>query len=153
MESNNNNHGKFFRNLGIIIGIPVLIVIIVWMFLLNPNNKKKDMVYSDYVRLFQNEQVEKLDFNLTNGVANILLKTEFRTDVNKDNKIDENDVITYAVPNVSLFVQDIQPYLEKVSTYNYTQPAVIPWGSFLPSILIAGLFVAMWIWMRRSLSG
>lgn len=153
MESNNNNYGKFFRNLGLIIGLPILVVIIVWLFLFSPQGKQPDMVYSDYVRLFQNEQVERLDFNLTNGVANILLKPEFRTDVNKDEKIDEKDIITYAVPNVSLFLQDIEPYLTKVPKYDHKRSTVIPWGNILPSLLMAGLFVAMWIWMRRSFSG
>ncbi len=151
MESN-NNHGKLLRNLGLFIGIPVLVLVIVWMFL-SGSQVKNDLVYSDYVQLFSEEKVEEFEFNLTNGVIAIRLKSDFRTDVDGNGQINEHDVLSYTVPNISLFLNDIEPYVAgKVTKYNYIQPTSIPWASFLPSLLIAGLFVAMWVSMRRSLN-
>ncbi len=152
MESNNNNYGKLLRNLGLFIGIPILILVIVWMFL-SGSQAKNDMVYSDYVQLFSEEKVEEFEFNLTNGVIAIRLKPEFRTDVDGNGQINDQDFLSYTVPNISLFLTDIEPHVAgKVTKYNYIQPTSIPWASFLPSLLIAGLFIAMWISMRRSLN-
>ncbi len=152
MESNNNNYGKLLRNLGLFIGLPILVLVIVWMFL-SGSQVGNDMVYSDYVQLFSEEKVEEFEFNLTSGVIAIRLKPEYRTDVDGNGQINDQDILSYTVPNISLFVNDIEPYVAgKVAKYNYLQPTAIPWASFLPSLLIAGLFVAMWISMRRSLN-
>ena len=155
MESNNNNYGKLLRNLGLFIGIPVLVLIIVWMFL-SGSKIQEERPYSEYIDMFANGEVEFFDFNMSNGVVEILLREEFRTDVDKNGTIDENDVIYYTVPNVSVFWNDIEPYRigpdKTVDDYNCINPQSIPWASFLPSLLIAGLFVAMWISMRRSLN-
>lgn len=152
MESNNNNFGKLLRNLGLFIGIPILLLVIVWMFL-SGSQVKNDMVYSDYVSLFREEKVEEFEFNLTSGIIAIRLKPEFRTDVDGNGQVNDQDILSYTVPNISLFVNDIEPYVAgKVAKYNYIQPTTIPWASFLPSLLIAGLFIAMWISMRRSLN-
>ena len=49
MESRNNNFGKTLRNLGLIIGIPLVIAVILWMFM-SGGKSGKDKVYSDYLR-------------------------------------------------------------------------------------------------------
>ncbi|MBR5540030.1 MAG: ATP-dependent zinc metalloprotease FtsH [Clostridia bacterium] len=143
------------RNLGLFIGIPVLVLIIVWMFL-SGSKIQEERPYSEYIDMFANGEVEFFDFNMSNGVVEILLREEFRTDVDKNGTIDENDVIYYTVPNVSVFWNDIEPYRigpdKTVDDYNCINPQSIPWARFLPSLLIAGLFVAMWISMRRSLN-
>ena len=150
METNNSS-GKLWRNLGLFIGIPILVLVIVWMFL-SGSPLKNEYVYSDYVQFFSQEKVEKFEFNLTNGVIAIELKPEFRTDVDKNGVVDDKDVLYYTVPNISLFLNDIEPHVAgKIDKYNYVQPTAIPWASFLPSLLIAGIFVAMWVSMRRSL--
>ncbi|MBQ9964580.1 MAG: ATP-dependent zinc metalloprotease FtsH, partial [Clostridia bacterium] len=86
----------------------------------------------------------------------LLLRPEHRTDVDKNGVVDEKDILSYTVPNVSVFWNDIEPYrvgdTKTVDTYDYQNPQSIPWLSFLPSLLIAGLFIAMWISMRRSLN-
>ncbi len=155
MESNNNNYGKLLRNLGLFLGIPILILVIAWMFL-SGSKAQEERPYSEYIDMFANGEVEYFDFNMSNGVVKILLRQEFRTDVDKNGAIDEKDVIVYAVPNAAVFWNDIEPYRigsdKTVDDYNLVNPQSIPWASFLPSLLIAGLFVAMWISMRRSLN-
>ncbi len=149
MESHNNDFGKTLRNLGLIIGVPVLIAIILWMFM-SGTRKKEEKIYTDYVNYFKQGQVEKYDINL-GGRVEILLKKAYREDVNRDNKIDDKDIITYVVPNVGLFLEDIDPYVEDVP-HDMTQASQMSsWlVSMLPSLLMIGLFVVMWIMLRRS---
>ena len=33
MESNNNDFGKSLRNLGLFIGLPLLVVVVIWLFM------------------------------------------------------------------------------------------------------------------------
>ena len=96
MESNNNNL-KNARNLGLLIGIPLII-------LLSGRSANQDKQYSDYIAYFQNNQVQEFKLNLGSGDLEFLLREQYRTeDTNKDGKIDSKDTIKYTVPNVSLF--------------------------------------------------
>ncbi len=155
MESNNNHYGKLARNLGLFIGVPILVLIIVWMFL-SGTKVEEERPYSEYIDLFATGKVESFDFNMSTGVVNILLRPEHRTDLDKNGTVDDKDVLSYTVPNVSVFWNDIEPYragaTKTVDRYDFKNPQSIPWFSFLPSLLIAGLFIAMWISMRRSLN-
>ncbi|MBR2405523.1 MAG: ATP-dependent zinc metalloprotease FtsH [Clostridia bacterium] len=152
MESHNNDWGKTLRNIGLIIGIPVLIAVIFWMFMAGGQSKTEEKIYSDYINYFKNEQVESYDLNL-GGRVNILLKPEHRTDVNGDGKVNEKDIIVYAVPNVALFLEDIDPYIENVP-HNMTRASqVTSWVStMIPSLLTIIIFVALFIYMRRSMN-
>ncbi len=155
MESQNNNFGKTARNLGLIIGIPLLVILIFWMFFAN-SGQKKELVYSDYVNYFKAGQVERYDLNIGSGQLKILLKEPYREDINKDGKKDERDIIAYSVPNVGLFLEDIEPYEDTVEKSDLTQvSAISSWfANIAPSLLITVLlFVGMWMMMRRSLNG
>ena len=57
MESNNNDFGKSLRNLGLFIGLPLLVVVVIWLFM-SGDTKKSDKVYSDYLAYFYNDQVK-----------------------------------------------------------------------------------------------
>ncbi len=151
MESHNNDLGKTLRRLGVVIGIPLLIAVIFWMFMSGNKAASKDRIYSDYVNYFKQEQVETYTVHL-GGRVDILLKEEFRKDENGDSKIDEKDIIYYAVPNVGLFLEDIDPYTENVPNDMKKASNVSSWlVSMIPSFLIIGMFVVMWIMMRRSI--
>lgn len=161
MESKNNNF-KNARNLGLLIGIPLLILIVMWLMLMN-RGVDKDVLYSDYVAYFQNNQVEEFTLNLGSGDLEFLLREDYRKeDTNGDGKVDDKDVIRYTVPNVSLFWDQISPSLEKANAsedkadhvkYNIEPESEVPWIiNLLPTLLIVGLVIAMWVMMRRSLS-
>ncbi len=151
MESRNNNWGKTLRNLGVFIGIPVLIAVILWMFLAGGQAQQEKKIYTDYVNYFKNGQVESYELNL-GGRVNILLKEEFREDLNGDKKVDDKDIIVYAVPNVGLFIEDIDPYVENVP-HDMTRASQMSslLGSLLPSLVTLILFVAFFIYIRRSM--
>ena len=153
METHNNNWGKTLRNIGLIFGIPVLIVVIFWMFTAGSQVKGEQKIYSDYVDYFKNGQVEEYEINL-GGRVDILLKKDFRKDVNGDKKIDDKDVIVYTVPSVTLFLEDIDPYVEDVP-HDITEASQVgSWlFSLLPSLVTIVLFVAFFIYIRRSMGG
>lgn len=162
MESNNNDFGKMIRNIGLFLGIPLLIFIALWLVLdaRTPADEKK---YSDYLAYFRNEQVQEYDLNIGNGNLKIVLKPEFITeDTNRDGKLDEKDILKYQVPDVSLFVQDLRDIFERktdadaayVPPANDYEPASqLPWIlNLLPSLLIVVVFIVMIVMVRRSMS-
>ncbi len=153
MESRNNNFGKTLRTIGLFVGIPLVIAVIFWMFTSGPQSDK-DKVYSDYLDYFRKGQVEYYDLDLGNGEVAILLKDAYREDVNGDGKKTEKDVLTYSVPNVSLFLEDVKEFDDAVRHDLIPASQVSSWiVSMIPSLLMIGLFVVMWIMMRRSLGG
>ncbi|MBE6792868.1 MAG: ATP-dependent zinc metalloprotease FtsH [Ruminococcaceae bacterium] len=114
-----------------------------------------DRPYSDYYLLFKEEKVESCYLDLGTGKVQILLKEQFREDVNKDGKLDEKDVIVYTVPDVNLFLTDIDPYRVSSGIKFDVEPAsnfmsVIL--SLLPALLMVGLLIFGWTMMRRSIN-
>ena len=77
MESNNNDFGKSLRNLGLFIGLPLLVVVVIWLFM-SGDTKKSDKVYSDYLAYFYNDQVKSFDLDLGTSNLTITLKEELR---------------------------------------------------------------------------
>ncbi len=148
----NHSPRKLIRNIGVFIGIPLVVLILLWMFL-SGTKQTEVPAYSYYVSLFEEQKVERMDLDIRTGSVSILLKAEYREDVNKDKKIDDKDIITYTVPDVGLFLQHIEPYRAHVEEYNPIRTTEIPWFNMLPSVLMVGFFVFMWIMMRRSFNG
>ena len=154
MESNNNDFGKSLRNLGLFIGLPLLVIVIAWLFM-SGGSPKSDKVYSDYVAYFTNDQVSEFDLDLGSGNLTITLKEEIREDRNKDNKLDEkDDIVKYSVPDIGLFWESIKESVEANGLrYDFQPPSQMPWFvNLIPSLLIIVFFVAMFVMMRRSLS-
>ena len=174
MESNNNDYGKIIRNLGLFIGVPLLVFIVFWLFM-SGDTGRSDMAYSDYLAYFQKGQVEEFNLDLGNGNLTMKLRESAREDRNKDGKLDEkDDILKYSVPDVSLFVNDIRPYIVpediwnqqtgttgneanpdivKVDKYNFDRPTQMPWiVNLIPTLLIVVFFVIMFVMMRRSIS-
>ena len=161
MESNNNDYGKIIRNVGLLLGIPLLVIVAMWLFLDSRANTEK-LIYSDVVNYFVDNKVQKYTLDLGNGALELTLREPYRTDVNKDGKTDDKDIIKYTVPDVNLFLEDVR---DIVNTNNrdkdpnnnievdYRPVSELPWiVNLLPSLLIIVFFVVMWVMMRRSLS-
>ena len=107
MESNNNDYGKIIRNVGLLLGIPFLVIVALYLFMNSRATVDKTM-YSDIVGYFEDDKVEKYTLDLGNGALAITLREKYRTDLNKDGKIDEKDIVKYTVPDVGLFLQDVR---------------------------------------------
>lgn len=174
MESNNNDFGKILRNIGLFIGLPLALFFILWLFLYR-GGSVSTAKYSDYVAYFERGQVKAYALDLGSGNLEILLKKEFREDVNKDGKIDEKDLLKYTVPSVGVFLDTINPLVEESRAkavaenpqltneqlkeledyvdYDWKPVSQMPWiVNLIPSLLIVVIFIAMWVMMRRSLS-
>jgi cell division protease FtsH len=161
LESNNNDYGKIIRNVGLLLGIPFLVIVALYLFMNSRATVDKTM-YSDIVGYFEDDKVEKYTLDLGNGALAITLREKYRTDLNKDGKIDEKDIVKYTVPDVGLFLQDVREIVNAANrdddpkndvASNYHPVSEMPWIiNLLPSLLIIVFFIVMWVMMRRSLS-
>lgn len=162
MESNNRDTGKMIKNILLIVGIPVLIILASWI-MLNASVQKDETPYSKYISYFEKNQVQEFTLDLNDGKLEMLLRPEYRTDVNKDGKIDEKDTVKYTVPEINLFLDNVLEIIKQANQdddpsndiqYDYKPQQQIPWFvSILPTILIGVFVVVMFVMMRRSLSG
>ena len=153
LEQKKKGSPKTFWKILLLIGIPV--ALFMGMFsMLGTGMTDEDTVYSDYVRYFKEDQVEKSTLDLGTGELELLLREEYREDVNKDGKVDDKDIITYVVPNVSLFVEDVSEYAkENDIDFDYGRPKDTSWlVSWLPIILLIVMMVIMFITTRRSIN-
>ncbi len=136
---------KTIRNLIIYLGIPILLIIIVSIFFsIQPKDEKPT---SEIIYLFKDNKVK--EYNLDFGTGDLSIT---KTD---DKKIDTK------VASVSLFLEAIDPYVE-----NYNKTAEEPmkfnwkqatdnsfWLSLLPEVVLIILFVIVWLYFMRRLSG
>ena len=162
MESNNNDFGKIIRNVGLFIGVPFAICLLLWL-LFNNKTSTSNVKYSDYVAYFEEDKVEDFKLDLGNGTLVLLLREQYREDLNKDGKIDEKDVLKYTVPDVSFFASDVIKDIvsernrddnpDNDVTYDLEPVNQMPWIlNLIPTLLIIIFFVIMYVMMRRSLS-
>ena len=161
MEPNNNDFGKAIRNIGLFLGIPLLIFLVLWLVVDN-NTSTNQRQYSDYIAYFTEDKVEKFELNLGNGRLTLSLRPGYiEEDTNRDGKLDEKDVIQYQVPDVSLFLDDVRPIIKEMREtnpdysiqYNYQEASQLPWLiNLLPSILIVVVVIVMFVMARRSMA-
>ena len=162
MEQKKKRSPKTIWKILLLIGVPVALFLVMSS-LLNPNGSAKDKkVYSDYIQYFKDDKVQEFTLDLGTGKMEMLLRKDFRSDVNKDGKIDGKDVVSYSVPNVSHFVSVLDPILDEVNgdddpdnnvKYDYQPIKDNSWiVSWLPIILLIVMMVIMFISTRRSLN-
>ena len=153
--------GRTLINLLLLIGVPLILILSMWSMIGARQEEKEELVYSDYVQYFIDNKVEKCDLNLGTGRLVLLLRPEYRTDVNEDKKVDEKDTVTYDVPNVGLFVSVVEPLIIEANgdkdpandvKLDYEPVSDMSWLTswLLPFLLVAGMSVLMIFLMRRS---
>ena len=106
MNPNENPSQGGGRNWLMLIGIPLLLLVGLWV-VLGSGPRKQETKYSEIVGYFEQNKVEAFSLDLNDGSLEILLRENVRTDTNKDGKVDEKDKITYTVPNLSIFVDSV----------------------------------------------
>ncbi len=163
MEPNKNNGGKTLRNLLLVIGLPLVLFFGMWSLLGGQLTGQKDEVYSQYVQYFIDGQVDKYELDLGTGKLVLSLRPDFRTDTNKDGKIDEKDTVIYNLPEVGYFLSVVNPMVIEANTddnpandvaYNWKPVADVSWiFNLLPMVLLVGLGIFMVVSMRRSMGG
>ena len=162
MEPNKNNTMKTVRNVLLVVGIPILLFVLMWTMLGGGIQGEKDKVYSDYINYFLDDQVESYTFDFSSGEIELTLREQYRTDINKDGKVDKKDVISYKVPNVAYFLQTIDPIVMQINADdNPDNDIVYDWDrgndtswlvNWLPTILVVGAVILSVVMMRRSMS-
>ena len=163
MEPNKNNGGKTLRNLLLVIGLPLVLFFGMWSLLGGQLTGQKDEVYSQYVQYFIDGQVEKYELDLGTGKLVLSLRPDFRTDTNKDGKVDEKDTVVYNLPEVGYFLSVVNPMVIEANTdddpannvsYNWKPVADVSWiFNLLPMVVLVGLGIFMVVSMRRSMGG
>ena len=82
--------------------------------------------------------------------------------VTQDGVVTGASVITYEVPYLSLFIDDVNTIMEErraagletVKQYDYIPPAETPWWvSFVPYLLLFGIVLVLWFFMMRQAGG
>ncbi len=163
MEPNKGNNGRTIVNLLLVIVVPLILFFGMWSMLGSQNKSdKEEKIYSDYIALFTDNKVEKCVVDLNNGKIQLTLREKYRTDVNGDKKIDEKDILTYKAPNLSLFVEAVEPIMEQANAdkdpsndvkYDYIPASNTGWiFDWLPIIILVGSTVFLFIFMRRTMN-
>ena len=163
MEPKKQRSPKTIWRILLLVGIPVLLFVLMSSLLIPGMSQEEEKVYSDYVAYFEKDQVEEFSIDLGTGKLKILLRPEYREDVNKDEKIDDKDILSYTVPNVSHFVsiidsiyevnRDDNPNNDIQIKYDFQPIKDTSWLiSWLPIILLIVMMVIMFITTRRSLN-
>ena len=162
MEPKKNRSSKTVWRILLLIGIPIALFLVMSSLLKSNTSDEDKKVYSDYIQYFVDDQVEQFTLDLGTGKMEMLLRPEYRKDVNKDDKIDDKDIIAYTVPNVSHFVSVLDPILDDINSddnpdnnvrYDYMPIKDTSWLiSWLPIILLIVMMVIMFFTTRRSLN-
>ena len=163
-ENPNQNHSGGSRNWLMLIGIPLLLIVGLWV-ILGSGNKKQELKYSEVVGYFEKDQVDSFALDLNDGKLELLLRESARTDVNGDGKVDDKDKITYTVPNLSIFVDSVVTDIvdvrnrdddpsNDIKVYDIQPQQQTSWiVSMLPTIIVMlGFTAILWFMMRRSMS-
>ncbi len=132
---------KTLRNVLLYIGIPLMLMLVIGMVLRKESPDK--LKYSQVVSYFEQGEVTSFKLDLGKGTCSMVLKK------------DPDKTVTYTVPNVSLFLDDIRPYVKEYNENNPDSKIVydyIPqgngsfWLSMLPmflSLVMIGLVMFM----------
>ena len=164
MEPNKNSGGKTLRNALLVIGVPLILFFGMWSMLGEETNaKKEEKIYSDYIQMFTDNKVEKYVADLGSGRVELTLREKYRTDVNKDNKIDEKDVLVYKVPDLGYFLSVVNPIVTAANSdkdtandveYDWKPVSSASWIlNWLPTLLLVGLMLFFIFSMRRTMGG
>ncbi len=132
-------------------GIYVLILVMLTfgaVAVLSMRTETNTVPYSKIVSYFEEDQVEWYELDLNSSQLTMRLESQ------------EN--VYYQVPNLGLFIQKVDPLVtahnqanpDDPITYNWIPLRETPWWlSLLPSLLLIGAMVALWIFMMRQAGG
>lgn len=149
MDSNNK---KTLRNLALILGIPILLIIIFAVFF--ANRPQQSYKTSEIVALFKDQKVQEYDLDFGTGAMTITT-----TDKTQDGQ--GNVVKYYTVPSIQIFLDQIEPYVQQYNRDHPDEPMVYNWGrprentllqSMLPTLILLVVMGLFWWFMMRRLS-
>ena len=143
-----NGNNKMLRNLLLYIGLPivVLFIIIVLFQNRNPQQGGAGLKYSDITNYFETGQVAEYKLNLGTRELNLTLNDDQATKV------------TFELPDINLFYQNVLPSIEEYNEEHPDQkmvqdiirPVETSWFiSLLPTLILFAALIFFWIFMMR----
>ncbi len=160
-------HNSKRRNALIYVAVAAIVLVFASLMFSQPVTKTPD--YSEIVALFDSGSVREYTVNLGSGKLTMTVDTDavpedfYKMKIAVRQKTDESKTtVVYAVPNVSIFLDDTR---ELVRTYNQTNPenpivfnyeraTETPWWvSMIPSVILIGLLVVFWVFTMRQAAG
>ena len=141
---------KHVRNLLIYAGVPILIIIVVYMFLMS--TPQKTLQYSEILQYFKDEKVSEFVVDTGSGNMEMIVNEEDGT----------QKKISYKLANLTIFREDTLPYIEAYNEgkapadqmkYEYQPASDMPWLlSFLPTIILIVAMVLLYVFMMRRMT-
>ncbi|MFA9380342.1 MAG: ATP-dependent zinc metalloprotease FtsH, partial [Acetanaerobacterium sp.] len=127
----------------------LLLLVSVVYFFMTMQTPKTETKYYEILQYFYSDEVDGYKLDL--GTGNLEMTVDGK-----------EDMITYTVPNVNLFLEDTMDYVRE---YNHAHPEnpikqdykgvdeIPAWVSILPSVLLILVMVGFWIYMMRGAAG
>lgn len=148
----NKNKGKKVTNGILVVAVFVILFMIITMMFSQGMKSTEPLVYSDVIEHFENLEVKSFKLKQSDGSLEMTLTTAGN---------DEAPLV-YSVANTTMFLEQIQPYIEQYNelhpdakmVYEFERQEDIPWiVSFVPYIILIGIFVIFWVLMSKRMSG
>lgn len=126
----------------------IVLLLFLTSFLLDMNKEEvTKLKYYEVLEMFENDKIESYTLDLGTGALTAKVKGEEKK-------------LEYTVPNVSVFLNDIDGILEKKGeSPSAMQPDYVPiketpwWVSMLPTLLLIAAMAVFWFFMMRQNGG
>ena len=126
----------------------IVLLLFLTSFLLDMNKEEvTKLKYYEVLEMFENDKIESYTLDLGTGALTAQVKGEEKK-------------LEYTVPNVSVFLTDIDGILEKKGeSPSAMQPDYVPiketpwWVSMLPTLLLIAAMAVFWLFMMRQNGG
>ncbi len=126
----------------------IAIVIVAIALLYGDGNTGEELKYSDIIGYFEDGKVQRYDIDY--DTSTVLLVVE-KTSENGEAK---KTKIEYELADIDTFLSEIAPYTDKIDEYDRIPAKILPWWvGFLPYLIIAIIFIALWWFMMSSAGG
>ena len=131
----------------------IIIILVATIYSMTKTTSEKEYKYSDIYDLFNQQKVESFYVEDDNLV--ITLKDDESTSDNSD-----GDTVTYQLYSFAVFYEDFNDIVQQqyadgiITSYDYDQGWEAPWWmSFLPYLVVMGIFMALWYVMMNKAGG
>jgi cell division protease FtsH len=113
--------------------------------------EKDELVYSDIVRYFQNEQVKRFEIDQEH-----YLKLELYPEGDSE----EGKTVSFRLLDIGIFYEDLNDLIQeqlasgKIESYNYVEPVTFPWWvELLPYVITIIIVIALWFIIMNQAAG
>ena len=141
-----NKNRKTLSIVSYILGIVLLLFLTSLLFNMN-QEEVTTLKYYEVLEMFEDDKIESYTLDLGTGALEAQVK-------------DQKEKLSYTVPNVSVFLSDVEKILEaKGESAAALQPDYLPikqtpwWVSMVPTLVLIGAMAVFWFFMMRQGGG